>query len=586
MPVISVSPGTIATSGVDVTTESVMGVDAPDPIQTFGVPIGFRTADTETPTTSPDTVHARVLDEDGVFIAHLPHANGLRWNDEHNTAGAGSVDYLRYGDLETELAEAGKTLWAPGNHVVVSVGATEVFRIILDAEPSYRLNEVGKRVDTWSGLGALGVLNSGMLIPEYGWRPEATEERSFDYGSNPAIGGWLVASEWKTPVGKLVRKSWRWTYKKRHLPKGWPDRRAQWLWWKNPDGRGVPDETCYFRSSFVLASASRVKFWVCGDDTLEFQVDGEIRATTGPGDWKKATKFVLNLSAGEHYVAAKVQNTPATDGKGNRSGFLCTIARVQRDGDVIAYVRRTNPTRWTVRRQRSGPPGWFPAQIVKRLVDEAKGRGCAGHAAITYGFTTTTDSAGAAWTARRDIGLTVGTLGLDWLQRLVETGIDVYMTPGLKLHLWRRRGVDRSGRIRLGQGTSRVLDESGASSPEIRNVLYARAKTGWVGRTESASVAASGRRESIVTMGSSRSTTQTAASLAALGPDMADPPQTIDVKISGASGWQPYTHFNVADWISYRPAGATTWARYRVMAIASEVNPVGHPDWTLKLYED
>lgn len=582
MPVVAISPGTVTYSGVDGGGESNLAVEPSEPIIYSGVPIGFEVADTETPTTSPDAVRARVLDEDGVFICHLPHVEGLNWLDEHNSAGSGSVDYRRYGDLESEHP----AVWTPGNQVVISVGSLDVFRIVLDAEPSYRLDANGDRVDAWAGLGALGVLNSGMIEPEYGWRPESTDERSFDYGSNPAIGGWVVASEWKTPVGKPVRKSWRWTYKKRHLPKGWPDRRAQWLWWKNPDGTGVPDEICYFRSSFTLANAARVKFWVCGDDTLEFQVDGEIRATAGPGGWKKPTKIVLNLSAGTHRVAAKVQNTPATDGKGNRSGFLCTIARVERDGDVIAYVRRTTPGTWSVRRQLSGPPGWFAAQIAKRLIDEAKGRDCAGHAAITYGFTTTTDSYGAAWTARRDMGLTVGTVGLEWMQRLVETGIDVHMTPALKLHLYRRRGVDRSRTVRLDQGEAHALDESGVQPPGIRNVLYARAKTGWVGRSAGTSITNSGRRESVVTLGSSRSSTQTAAALAAMINDLAYPPQTIDVKISGAAGNQPYRHFHVADWVSYKAAGATTWRRYRVMSIAGEVHEAGHPVWTLKLYED
>lgn len=571
-------------SGLPATISSHIQLGIAEPVVITGLPL-LVLEPPAAPTTTPNGVKARVLDEDGVFIAHLPHTQGLRWLDEHNSPGGGSVDYKRYDDLETALQAEGKALWQAGNQILISVGARDIFRLVLDAKGGYRIDEItGARVDSWSGMGALGVLNSGMIEPEYGWRKEATEERSFDYGSNPGIGGWRVASEWRKPVGKPVRKSWRWTYHRRHLPKGWPDRKAQWLWWKNPDAKGVPDEICYFASGFTITKPGRYKFWVCGDDTLEFQVDGEIRATVGPGGWKQPTTVVLQLSAGAHYVASKVQNSPATDGNSNRSGFLCSIARVTSDGDVIAYVRRTNPTHWTVRRQLSGPPGWFAAQILRQLVAEQVLRGCAGHGGIFVGFSTTQDSARVAWINRQDLALLVGTLGLEYVQRMVETGIDVAMTPGLVLKAWRKRGVDRSKIVRL--KAARRSDESAAQLPAIRNVLHGRARSGWVERTAPSSLTAYGRRETVITMGSSRSTTQTAASLRTMIDDVAYPPQTVEVKLSGAAGPQPYVDFDVADWVSYRAAGMTTWGRWRVMSIAGETNPSGLPDWTVQLYED
>lgn len=578
----AVAPSPVSYSGLAPTASSVFDVEAPDPIQFYGLP-AVPLAPRPTAQNTPDTVRARVLDSAGNFICNLPHTQGLRWLDEHNTAGAGSIDVRRYDDLEDEHPG----VWAAGNHVVISVGALDVFRLILDDEAGYRIDEKsGERVDAWPGTGALGVLNTGMCIPEYGWRSEATEDRSFDYGSDPSKGGWLVASEWRSPVGKLVRKSWRWTYRKRHQPKGWPEKRAQWLWWKNPDATQSVNETCYFRSSFTLNAAARVKFWVAGDDTLEFQVDGEVRATTGPGGWKRSTKFVMHLSAGTHYVAAKVTNTAGSGGNQNRSGFLCAIGRVNGDGDVKQWLRRSNPSAWTVRRQRSAPPGWFAAQILRQLVQEQKGRGCAGHAGITYGFTTATDSAGVPWVGRQEVSIPVGTLGLDYVQQLVEAGIDVAMSPSLVLRAWRSRGVDLSGRVRLNQGTARALTEAASQLPSIRNVAYAKASTGWSGATDAGSTASRGRRETMIALGGSKSPQQTAATVASMLPDLADPPQTLEVKLSGATGvWQPYRDYTVGDWVSYKPAGSVTWGRYRVMSIAGEVNDAGHPDWTLQLYE-
>jgi hypothetical protein len=586
VPVITVgAPTAVAVSGDDAVPVAQLAAESADPVRVYGLPAVVRTPD-PTPTTAPDAVHARVLDSAGNFVRHLPRAQGLRWLDEFNTAGSGSIDVRTFSETVagTTTSEPGI---AAGSQVMISVGNTDVFRLVLDAEPGYRIDESsGDKVDAHVGAGALGVLNSGMCIPEYGWRAEGTEERSFDYGSNPSIGGWLVPSEWKTPVGKPVRKSWRWTYKKRHLPKGWPDKRAQWLWWRNPDAKNVANETNYFRSSFTLASARRVKFWICGDDTLEFQVDGEIRATTGPGGWRKPTKVVLHLSAGTHYVAAKVTNTSGSSGNQNRSGFLCSIARIDGDGDVVEWLRRTTPSTWTVRRQRSSAPGWFAAQILRQLVAEQQARGCAGHSPVTFGFTTAADSAGVGWVGRQELSVAVETLALDYIQQMVETGIDVAMTPSLVLHAWRSRGADRSRWVRLNQHDTHALEESGSQPPPIRNVAAARALTGWVVRENAASIAAVGRRETGISLGSSRSLTQTAAAVGSMLPDMADPPQTIEVKISGATGkWQPYRDFKVGDWVGYRAAGATTWTRFRVMSIGGEVNDAGYPDWTIQLYE-
>jgi hypothetical protein len=571
----------VTASGTPATVGGVITADIADPVLVWGIPAAsVPPPPTQSP--NPDAISARVLDGTGAFICNLPHAKGLRWLDEHNTAGAGSIDVRRYDGLE----DLHPTVWEPDNQIIISLGNVDIFRIVLDAQGGYNIDTAtGDRDDTWAGTGALGVVNTGMIEPEYGFRQEATEERSFDYGSNPAIGGWYVPGEWFHPVGKLIRKSWRWTYRKRHQPKGFPDRRAQWLWWRNPDSTSTANETCYFHSSFFLSSARRVKFWVAGDDTLEFQVDGEVRITNGPGTWSKASTLVMNLSAGTHTVAAKVANTPGSVGNANRSGFICSIGRLNGAGDVAAWLLRTTPASWTMRRQRSEAPGWFSAQILRQLVQEQKDRGCAGHSGITYGFTTTTDSAGQAWTGRRELSLQVETLGLDYVQQLVETGIDVAMTPGLVLNAWKQRGTDRSGWIRLNQKGGHQTGESAVQLPSIRNFAAAKAATGWVTQTDAASVAARGRRETGIALGSSSSPAQTAASVAAMMPDLADPKQTKEVTFSGASGGpQPYTDFFVADWVGYQAAGEDTWGRYRVMSISGEVEETGLPNWTVQLY--
>jgi hypothetical protein len=132
MPVVAVATATaVAVSGLPATVRDNQEVDLADPVQIFGLPATpvFAPA---APSPNPDAVRARVLDDAGAFICHLPRADGLRWLDEFNSPGAGSIDTRRYDDVETDHPG----LWAPGNQIIVAVGSTDVFRIILTPVPA------------------------------------------------------------------------------------------------------------------------------------------------------------------------------------------------------------------------------------------------------------------------------------------------------------------------------------------------------------------------------------------------------------------------------------------------------------------
>src|SRR3569833_2772020 len=144
-------------SGLAAVPGNLAYADAATPVQFYGLPAVLPVS-APAPSSSPDAVRARVLDSAGSFICHLPHVEGLRWRDEGNTAGAGSVDYHRYDDVEA----AHPGMWAAGHQIMIAVGGLDVFRLVLDAEGGYRIDSAtGQRVDSWSGNGALGVLNSG-----------------------------------------------------------------------------------------------------------------------------------------------------------------------------------------------------------------------------------------------------------------------------------------------------------------------------------------------------------------------------------------------------------------------------------------
>lgn len=100
----------------------------------------------------------------------------------------------------------------------------------------------------------------------------------------------------------------------------------------------------------------------------------------------------------------------------------------------LALYRQTNGDR-----QLSGTPG----VILKTIIDEAQARGWG--AALTYDFTTTVDSAGAAWTVAQTLQFAPGTTSKAILDRLVEMGACDYSTDGRTLRVWNPvHGTDKS----------------------------------------------------------------------------------------------------------------------------------------------
>src|SRR4051794_29428688 len=127
MPVITAGiASSVSGSGLGSTVGGVITADIADEVTVYGLP-AVVIPPAPTPSPNPDAVSARVYDEDGVFVFNLPHAKGLRWMDEHNTAGAGSIDVRRYDGLET----AHPNVWDAGNAIVITVGANDVFRLVL-----------------------------------------------------------------------------------------------------------------------------------------------------------------------------------------------------------------------------------------------------------------------------------------------------------------------------------------------------------------------------------------------------------------------------------------------------------------------
>lgn len=539
-----------------------------------------------TATTVADQVHTTAYTSAGTFLAHLPRRNGVAWMAENNLPGTGSAR-LRLADLEADGL-------SPFN-IVRHTLSGRAHEFIYEATGAEQDSDDGERFVTMSGRGTLAILENAVVFPEYTFQLGTADDRSFDYGSKE--GSWYIASEWKTPVGipqgspASVRKG---------FPRGWPDRKCEWIWSRNPNAKS-PNGKNHFRGSFTLAARRRIRIWAVGDDRMELQLNGEVILRHANNHWRKPKAVTLTLEAGTYLLAAEVENT--TRGTDDKSGFLCLVAEVNEKDKIVRIIKRTRPSTWKVRGYKPTPPGWYPAQILKTLVEEAQARSVDGFAGITFGFTDTHDSDGRLWTDRVDIAFGVSTTSLlDVVAQLVENGLNVEMAPGLVLNAYISRGFDRTSAVTLahvtaGSGDQGIPTPTGERRPAVRkvgqgvhskikNVGAVRHRHGWEIVEDSPSQAEHGIREGGLILGRAASQTQAATIAGKWYRDTGQPETTIQVTTTSAKGPQPFVDYNLFDLV-LAPGLSGDYAPHRVLSItAREDDDTGLILWTHELYPE
>jgi hypothetical protein len=329
----------------------------PTTVQVYGLP-GMSSAPGR-PATGPDAHPMpcpRAPSTSPAFIANLPDAQGLRWLDEHNTAGAGSIDYRRYDAVEAEHPN----LWTAGNQIMIAVGGIDVFRLILDSEGGYRIDaDTGDRTDSWPGTGPSGSSTPACAPPSTGIgarghrRPDLRLRVQPEHRRLVRLLG--VAQADRPAAPQVVALD----LQEAAPAQGLRDKKAQWLWYRDPDSKNSANETCYFSDSFTLRTARRVKIWAAGDDTLEFQLDGEVQITTGPGGWRGLEGRAEPLrrhALGRREGLEHPGSTATRTGPGSSARSPAWTATATSSAWLLAPPRGT----WKIRRQlsarRAGSP--------------------------------------------------------------------------------------------------------------------------------------------------------------------------------------------------------------------------------------
>lgn len=563
MTVATLGFGSAAAAGLDVDTFSESGMARAVATAT-GFPILAHRA-VSASGAAPDALRLEIVTTDGTQLVNdFQRRRNLTFSVEHN--GSGIINFET--DLDAFADGIEDALLDPSNLVRVHFGDLPswpdgVAEGFITSAPPVK-NDDGSWSLPVACPGTWDVLDFGVL-----WPPDGAVGDTRDFNYNAGLTRDVIA--WATPVGVNVKKSFRWKVYRR--PQGWPESTAQWIWSSDPE-KASPNGKRRFVGEFTITGPRDVRFYMAGDDTCLLYLNGAKTKSKPKDSWHKTTAFTRSLPAGTYVITAAVANLPGTN---NRSGFLFAAGRLDGDGNVDKWLLRSNPSTFKYLSEASvalPPDGWYPAAVMHVHLAEAAARGVDFHTEITPTFTTTTDSDGAAWTAKGPVEYEIGLSGAQLGEKIRAGDVDMAMLPGLKLAAWRSRGFDLRDQVRI----SRPLGVrwTARAWPRVRTVALTHHELGWKETDGDAGLlAAYGRRELPLSGGGVGDATQADVFAGSAMTTAASPEETIEVDITTADlrdgAPQPFRDFNVADTILFETIGG--FQPVKVMAISGAEQP-------------
>lgn len=241
------------------------------------------------------------------------------------------------------------------------------------------------------------------------------------------------------------------------LPDVWPDPYAKWMWVTDPARSSHPRGWCHFREPFgVVAGYTRLQVWACAYDYAEVFMDGvPILTCSSKG---VAQRIELDVRADFHLITVRAYNS------GGRAGVLLSVIPLLPDGTYGEPYRRSGGG-W---KSLAYPKRTFrlnPAQVMNRLLLEARRRRVANMADWVMDFNATYDSAGRPWPVNDEITVQVGATMLDVLNQMTTSLVDWCTPPaGRVLRMYvKDRGTGRTSAMPWVEGQDLVGQTTGKS---------------------------------------------------------------------------------------------------------------------------
>jgi len=454
-------------------------------------------------------LEAVLYDSDAdTIIGPLPHRRGLRYTEQFNGPG--------FGEITVPASRASAIAY--DQVIKVTQDGTVVGAFVVEGKGRTQVSADGTRWVRLAGRGLASWLEDCVVWPQggvtYNYSPT---DRPFNYAG---IGGhWYDLVTWAAPLGfqQSATSSGDYRYK---APKNWPDPNAYWIWATNPAATVAANARNWFRSTFTLTEGRKLRFYATADNYFNLYLDGALILSTSDqqsegATWNGFATRVINVPAGNHILAAYVTNG-ASGSPGDRAGFLFSCTRLDTSGKPTTVLRHSDLTNWYV---TDDEPLWYPAEMLGSVLDEHRARMIdAGQVSrllnLQQGWTAAEDSNGDPWTTAKALSFRCGTHGLDVLNTLVDHSIDFWVDPAtVTLHAYETRGTDKSTAVVLAP-VKNLTDYETTGTKARKTVALVRSAAGWTSATDTAGVAAYGRRESFLEFGNTRSEA-TAASAAA-----------------------------------------------------------------------
>lgn len=527
-------------------------------------PVAFGPIVTQPDTITPPIV-AHVLHPDNptTIVATLDQAHSLRWLDQLNEAGSGSI-VLQNDDPDLAAIVDGDLIrFEHYGYAAMCVIAQDITRVEL-AE-----GEEHDQTTTITGPGHLALLEQSRVYPARGVGSLPTEDDRYFAWSSPDYDD----TAWGTATTIAVQhdSSIYWS----GLPaETWPNGFAEWIWASVGTQQWAPPGTCYFRHTFSVDNDSRIIIYLTCDDAAELYVDGQNMVGTGNGfaDPTEIRTVTFDITAGEHVVA--IQGTNTTDDPSlppethNPAGVLATAYLVDPLGRVQPDAVFATDGTWLIVEYPPGPPGMTPTEVVRHVVTEGQARGEL--PGITLMFSDETDSAGEPVPLADGIGTKTGTDLLAFIRELT-TYLDVWMAPGgLELWAWNKDGRGSDTGVSFEPGVNlAALTHQRLATPT--NALLVRWAGGWTEVTDTASIAAHGRQGGLLGLGAAQTVEEAQRIATEQFATFADPREALTVDLVPVDDTdRPYPGFLIGDTVTAPLRDTPTSERVIALTVAQD----------------
>lgn len=371
-----------------------------------------------------------------------------------------------------------------GNTLRLFDSGTLVHSFTLSRRLEVVTDDEDKKLVTCWGEGLMARWAEATVAPWLSGRP-VSADRVWNFAS-PGLSetGWtaVYTQDWSASV---------WGDR---TPERWPfgANFGYWIWSRATDPV-QPAGTSLFRNRFTLADDATVVFYVAANSTFDFWVDGvllESEPAKQPDTfgYMATWRYVVEMSAGNHVVAARVENW-AGSVSDNPAGLICSAAEVTSSwtvDDTGIFGSAESSYNWVCKDYPSTFPGFTPIEILQELLDEAQARG------VLTGWTI--DDNSGSYDELEEFAVRVGDSYLKVLEQMSEY-VDIQADDaGLVLNVWPKGDMGGASGVTVTAGTNLVY-KSVEVDDEFYNAVSLVWQEGVETRTDATSISANGRRE-------------------------------------------------------------------------------------------